>query len=201
MAAVAPSNDTVVEETDGGVLSLPLEPPQDIAEFHLRTTHGNVGGNHGNRHLGDGSIHHHGNDAVAHSDVERYIHVGRRSLFKHFPTRVRIRMKAKAAVRPEFARFQLVDRRERLEKTLLESDWLPDERELSGQPFFLRPYYHFTNCLGVSGMEEGCRARLRGGGGGGGGGGLHFSLSGMSCHREGRCHMLFQLVRAVSSDE
>ena len=103
-------------------------------------------------------------------------------------------MKAKAAVRPDFARFQLVDRRDRSEKTLLESDWLPDEQELSGQPFFLRQYHHFSSCIGVSGVG----APRAGGGGEGGGGEMYFSLSNMSRHREGRCHMLFQLVRALS---
>ena len=118
--------------------------------------------------------------------VERYVHVGRRSFYKHLPRSTRITMKAKAAVRPEFARFQLVDRRDRTAKTLLESDWLPDECESSGQPFFLRQYYHLTNCVGVRGITEPWLIDH----------GLHFSLCNKSCHREGRCHMLFQLIRA-----
>ena len=190
----AGSVTAAVDEPDRGFLS---SPPVDTAEFPLLMRRV---GNYGNHHRGDSMMHHHGDTM---SDVERYIHMSRRTLFKHLPKSVRIKMKAKAAVRPQLARFQLVDRRDRVEKTLLESDWLPDERELSGQPFFLRPYCHVTNCLGVSRMAEPCRGRRVGGGGGReeGGGGVYFTLSGMSCHREGRCHMLFQLVRAEASSE
>ena len=189
-------------ETDGGMLSSPVSPPGDANEFpHIVTSRG---GNYGNRRHGDGGpgmMHHLGDSTKGiSSNVERYVHVSRKTIFKHLPTSTRIKIKAKAAVRPQFARFQLVDCRDRRDKTLLESDWLPDEREWSGQPFFLRPHYHVTNCLAAS-WTGGARVTGGGEGGRGGGGeGSHFSLSGMSCHREGNCHMLFQLVRAESSD-
>ena len=194
-AGLQDSVHTSTEDTDGGVLATPFSPPEDVAEFPPTVMQ--RGGNYGNRYLGDSMVHHHGNSKFW--SMERYIHVSRKTIFKHLPTSSRIKMKSKAAVSPQFARFQLVDRRDRREKTLLESDWLPDEHESSGEPFFLRPYYHVTNCLGVSGIGQTCGAQLAGGGGGGGGGGRregsHFTLSGMSCHREGNCHMLFQLVR------
>ncbi|CAI8033096.1 hypothetical protein GBAR_LOCUS18672, partial [Geodia barretti] len=139
-------------ETDGGMLSSPVSPPGDANEFpHIVTSRG---GNYGNRRHGDGGpgmMHHLGDSTKGiSSNVERYVHVSRKTIFKHLPTSTRIKIKAKAAVRPQFARFQLVDCRDRRDKTLLESDWLPDEREWSGQPFFLRPHYHVTNCLAAS---------------------------------------------------
>lgn len=146
-------------------------------------------GDHGNRYRGNSAICDHSNASV----VERYVHVSTRSFFKHVPSTCRIRLKAKAAVRPDFARFQLVDRRDRMPKTLLESDWLPDKSELQGQPFFLRQYYHITRCLGISGFsgeEPTSTQRCN----------YHFTLSKKSCHKEGRCHMLFQLVRAETAE-
>lgn len=159
--------EMVTVETDGRVLSSPSL--QDRAEFNPLRSHSNY-------HYDDGAV------SV---NVERYVHMSKRSVFKQLPGNVRMKMKAKAAVIQELARFQLVDRRDRQEKTLLESDWLPDEREMRGQPFFLRPYYHISNCIGIS---------MRGGGGGGGGV-LNFSLSRISSHQEGHCYMLFQLVK------
>lgn len=136
---------------------------------------------------------HHSNSIVRRyvlqSHVERYVHISTKSFFKHFPTSTRVVLKAKAAVRPDFARFQLVDRRDRTAKTLLESDWLPDECELRGQPFFLRQYYHLTKCVGIAGLCESRAAESTPSA-------FHFTLSNMSSHREGRCHMLFQLIRA-----
>ena len=183
------ASDGAIEDTDGGAFSLPLECPLDTAEsvrLNFRTTRGN--------HLTSctPSHRHHGNVAKSVS-VERYVHINRSSVLKHFPTSTRAQLKAKAAVRPPFARFELVDRRDRMEKTLLESDWLPDESELCGEPFFLRQYYHLTNCVGVCGVRGGRGGRERGTE-------FHVSVSNMSCHREGRCHMLFQLMRVFSSD-
>ena len=165
-----------------------LQPTVDDSLFQQpAVNHGDHTGNHGNHHHGNSIIHHHGD--ASQSQVERYIHVSRKSFFKHFPNSTRITMKAKAAVSPDFARFQLIDRRDRTAKSLLESDWLPDEHELLGQPFFLRQYYHLTKCMGIAGFSgRTASTQTRGE--------FHFNLSNMSCHHEGRCHMLFQLVRA-----
>jgi hypothetical protein len=174
---------TVLEDTDGGVLSSPVSPPEDTNEFPRIVT--SCGGFYGHRRRGDGgtgTMHHHGDSTKGiSSNVERYVHVSRITIFKHLPTSVRIKIKAKAAVRPQFARFQLVDRRDRREKTILESDWLPDERELPGQPFFLRPHYQVTNCLGASWIGGGARVAGRGEEGRG-----HFSLSGGSLNPSAR---------------
>ena len=114
--------------------------------------------------------------------VERYVHVGQRSGFKHLPGDSRVRLEAKAAVKPRFARFQLIDRRDRHAKPLLESDWLPDEQENQGQPFFLCQYYHLSKCLSVTGID-------------GNQGQPPFMLCRKSRHCEGKCHMLFKLIR------
>ena len=147
-----------------------------------------ISGNYGNQHHSNESLDHHGDVHVhaPHSAVERYVHISTSSLFKHFPGSTRIKLKAKSAVRPDFARFQLIDRRDRKAKTLLESDWLPDERESQGQPFFLRQYYHLSKCIGITGFAESQATRSD----------YRFNLSKKSSHCEGRCHMLFQLVRA-----
>ena len=177
-----------------------LETDGNDGSYHTapspRTTH--VGATHDQKSSyarTDSSYHgncHHSNSIVrryvSQSHIERYVHISTMSFFKHFPTSTRVVLKAKAAVRPDFARFQLVDRRDRTAKTLLESDWLPDECELRGQPFFLRQYYHLTKCVGVTGLCDPRPADTHED--------FHFTLSNMSSHREGRCHMLFQLVRA-----
>lgn len=114
--------------------------------------------------------------------VERYVHIDLKSFFKRGIGSGRVTFEAKAVVKPEYARFELVDRRDRQPKALLESDWIPEESQ-DGQPFFIRQFFHVNQCIGITGFHDSQNP-------------YNFCLKKKSHHQEGKCHMLFQLIPA-----
>ena len=71
-------------------------------------------------------------------DVERYLHI------EETPVRSECRIVPRSLVDAKKAQMKLVNRVNRKGIRLLDSNWLPQTQSSNGEPYFIRPTYHFS---------------------------------------------------------